>query len=203
MYALETDTVAGFPGLAAAGTGEVVRINGDGSLTTIATGLTFPTAMTFGPDGNLYVSNLGFGVPVPGAGEIVRIDLSSAPDALLQPTASATSAGPATVVAASPNPLNSASVSPVEPPRREMGRVIAKDGVIGIAHTPPVPPAIGSQALSFTGAPPSAASLTSNLPPSARRANRSEAVTDWHFASLEAEPSLAVSVDNLALASLL
>jgi hypothetical protein len=54
-----------------------VRINGNGSLTTIATGLTFPTAMTFGPDGNLYVSNFGFGVPAAGAGEIVRIDLSS------------------------------------------------------------------------------------------------------------------------------
>jgi hypothetical protein len=77
MYALESDTVAGFPGPAAAGSGTVVRFNGDGSRTTIATGLTFPTAMNFGPDGNLYVSNLGFGVPVPGAGEIVRIDLSS------------------------------------------------------------------------------------------------------------------------------
>ncbi len=41
---------------------------------TIATGLTFPTAMTFDPDvDSLYVSNFGFGVPVPGAGQIVRI----------------------------------------------------------------------------------------------------------------------------------
>src|SRR5262249_32134855 len=30
------------------------------------------------PDGNLYVSNVGFGVPVPGAGQIVRIDTASA-----------------------------------------------------------------------------------------------------------------------------
>ena len=81
MYALETDTVPGFPGPDAAGTGEVVRIDGDGTQTTIASGLTFPTAMTFGPDGNLYVSNVGFGVPVPGAGEIVRIDLPPAPSA--------------------------------------------------------------------------------------------------------------------------
>jgi hypothetical protein len=73
LYALETDTVAGFPGPSAAGTGQVVRVNNDGSLTTIATGLTFPTAMTFGPDGELYVSNNGFGVPVPGAGQIVRV----------------------------------------------------------------------------------------------------------------------------------
>ncbi|HEY7341076.1 MAG TPA: ScyD/ScyE family protein [Ktedonobacterales bacterium] len=76
LYALETDTVAGFPGPDAAGTGMVVRVNRDGSLTTIATGLVFPTAMTFGPDGALYVSNVGFGVPVPGAGQIVRISIN-------------------------------------------------------------------------------------------------------------------------------
>ena len=73
LYALETDTVAGFPG-PAAGSGKVVRVNGDGTRTTIASGLTFPTAMTFDPDGDaLYVSNNGFGVPVAGAGQIVRI----------------------------------------------------------------------------------------------------------------------------------
>ena len=76
LYALETDTVAGFPGPTAVGSGQVVRVNNDGSLTTIATGLTFPTAMTIDPDGDdLYVSNNGFGIPVPGAGQIVRIDL--------------------------------------------------------------------------------------------------------------------------------
>jgi hypothetical protein len=81
MYALETDTVRGFPGQAAAGSGMVVRVNEDGSLTTIASGLTFPTAMTFGPDGALYVSNVGFGVPdnpplFPDPGQVVRIDVS-------------------------------------------------------------------------------------------------------------------------------
>lgn len=76
LYALESDTVAGFPGPAAAGSGTVVRVNKDGSLTTIASGLVFPTAMTFGLDGALYVSNFGFGVPVLGAGQIVRISLS-------------------------------------------------------------------------------------------------------------------------------
>jgi hypothetical protein len=75
MYALENDTVTGFPGPAAAGSGQVVRVNGDGSLTTIASGLVFPTAMTFGPDGALYVSNFGYGVPVPGIGQIVRIEV--------------------------------------------------------------------------------------------------------------------------------
>jgi hypothetical protein len=81
LYALETDTVSGFPGPTAAGSGEVVRVNGDGSLTTIATGLVFPTAMTLGPDDALYVSNFGFGVPVPGIGQVVRIDLSTPPQA--------------------------------------------------------------------------------------------------------------------------
>jgi hypothetical protein len=75
LYALEADTVAGFPGPIAAGSGKVVRVN-DGALTTLASGLVFPTAMTFGPDGALYVSNVGFGVPTPGAGQIVRISRS-------------------------------------------------------------------------------------------------------------------------------
>jgi hypothetical protein len=74
LYALQTDTVAGFPD-PAAGSGQVVRTNDDGALTTIATGLTFPTALTVGPDGALYVPNVGFGAPVPGAGQIVRIEV--------------------------------------------------------------------------------------------------------------------------------
>ena len=54
--------------------GRVVRVT-DGGLETVATGLMFPTGMTMGPDGNLYVSNFGFANP-PGAGQIVKIDLS-------------------------------------------------------------------------------------------------------------------------------
>jgi hypothetical protein len=76
MYVLETFTVPGFPGPTAAHTGEVVCINGDGSINTVATGLNFPTGITFGPDGKLYVSNNGFGAP-PGAGQILQIDTSS------------------------------------------------------------------------------------------------------------------------------
>jgi hypothetical protein len=76
LYVLETITVAGFPGPATKGTGEVVRVNWDGSTDTIATGLSFPTAMTFGPDGKLYVSNFGFGAP-PGSGQILQIDTDS------------------------------------------------------------------------------------------------------------------------------
>ena len=65
--------MAGFPGPASAGSGQVVRVNEDGTLTSIATGLVFPTGMTFGPDGKLYVSNFGFGVPPVGLGQIMRI----------------------------------------------------------------------------------------------------------------------------------
>jgi hypothetical protein len=55
-----------------AGMGRIVRVDPSGDVETIATGLSFPTAMTFGPDGALYVSNFGFGAPA-GAGQIVRV----------------------------------------------------------------------------------------------------------------------------------
>jgi hypothetical protein len=48
-----------------------VKENGD--VEEIASGLFLPTAMTFGPDGDLYVSNVGFGRPPIGLGEVVRI----------------------------------------------------------------------------------------------------------------------------------
>ncbi len=72
MYVLESMPVAGEPGPQEIGQGEVVRIDPSGTQTVIASGLSFPTAMTMGPDGNLYVSNFGFGAP-PGVGQIVRI----------------------------------------------------------------------------------------------------------------------------------
>jgi hypothetical protein len=72
LYALESMTNPGFPGPNQIGSGKVIRLNAVGQPTTIATGLSFPTAMTFGPDGALYISNLGFGTP-PGAGQIVRV----------------------------------------------------------------------------------------------------------------------------------
>ncbi len=73
MYVLESMTVAGFPGPSEVGTGTILRIDHSGKVETIATGLTFPTAMRFGPDGALYVSNLGFAGP--GAGQILRVVL--------------------------------------------------------------------------------------------------------------------------------
>ncbi len=71
LYALEMSTCAA-PCFPTPFTGKVVRLNDDGTWSTIAAGLLFPTAMTFGPDGDLYVSALGFGGPA-GAGMILRI----------------------------------------------------------------------------------------------------------------------------------
>jgi hypothetical protein len=71
LYALEAFTGVGVPGPSAVGTGLVVKVTAGGSTPiTVASGLSFPTSMTFGPDGNLYVSNLGFGVP---SGQIVKV----------------------------------------------------------------------------------------------------------------------------------
>ena len=70
MYVLETSTAAGPP---TPGTGKVIRVDRSGHQTEIASGLFFPTGMTLGPDGALYVSNVGFGPPPVGLGEILRI----------------------------------------------------------------------------------------------------------------------------------
>jgi hypothetical protein len=69
LYVLENTTGNPFP---TPGTGKVLRVNSRHNYTEIATGLSLPTAMTFGPDGNLYVSNNGFGFPA-GQGQIVKI----------------------------------------------------------------------------------------------------------------------------------
>ena len=73
MYVLE----ASAPPAPTPGTGRIVRVNQDGhGRVVIAEGLFFPTAMTMGPDGkNLFVSNIGFGAPPKGMGEILKIKL--------------------------------------------------------------------------------------------------------------------------------
>jgi len=76
IYVLETTTASGPP---TPGTGQVLRVARSRALETIAEGLTFPTAMTFGPDGQLYVSNYGFGFG-PGQGQVVRIEVAPASD---------------------------------------------------------------------------------------------------------------------------
>ena len=72
LYVLEMSVHNGGP---APATGEIIKIK-NGHRAVIATGLNFPTAMTFGPDGNLYVSVDGFGGP-PGTGQILKITITS------------------------------------------------------------------------------------------------------------------------------
>jgi len=72
IYVLE----ASAPPVPTPGTGRIVRVNPDGhGRVVIAEGLFFPTGMTMGPDGNLYVSNVGFGPPPTGMGEILKVEL--------------------------------------------------------------------------------------------------------------------------------
>lgn len=76
LYVLENTTTAGFP---TPGEGDIVRFTGS-QREVLVSGLALPTAMTFGPDGALYVSNLGFGPPpsLPnGPGQVLRIRLGN------------------------------------------------------------------------------------------------------------------------------
>jgi hypothetical protein len=77
LYVLENTT--GNPG-PTPNTAKILRVDGKNNYTVIADGatsvLSLPTAMTFGPDGNLYVSNLGFGLPPDGLGQILKITIT-------------------------------------------------------------------------------------------------------------------------------
>lgn len=67
LYVLETIGLdSGTPGLS-----KIERVDENGKRETIASGLNFPSAMTFGPDGRLYVSAWGIGPP--GNGQILQI----------------------------------------------------------------------------------------------------------------------------------
>lgn len=70
MYVLENTTGNAEP---TPGTGDIIRIDPSGKRRTLVTGLNLPTALEYGPDGNLYVSNWGFGPPAIGGGEILKI----------------------------------------------------------------------------------------------------------------------------------
>ena len=76
LYVLENTTGNPSP---TPSTAKILRVDGKNNYTEIASGLTsdlsLPTAMTFGPDGNLYVSNLGFGPPPVGAGQVLKVTL--------------------------------------------------------------------------------------------------------------------------------
>lgn len=75
LYVLEASAPVTSPGPPVIpGTGRVVRVSRSGALEPVVTGLTFPTAMTFGWGDDLFISNFGFGFP-PGSGQIVRADV--------------------------------------------------------------------------------------------------------------------------------
>ncbi|HEY3372293.1 MAG TPA: ScyD/ScyE family protein [Prolixibacteraceae bacterium] len=73
MYVLETSAAppVGQEGPPVVfGTGRVIRVNNNNTRDVIVDHLAFPTGMTFGPDGALYISNVGFG---PLDGQILKV----------------------------------------------------------------------------------------------------------------------------------
>jgi hypothetical protein len=77
LFALETSSTGFAP---VPDSGRVVRVSGSGTVTPVVSGLNFPTAMTFGPDGKLYISNNGFGPLGNGNGQIVKVVLTDEDD---------------------------------------------------------------------------------------------------------------------------
>ncbi len=79
MYVLESSYSTGDPG-PVPGTGRLIRIlpNGKQEILIDSTSglLVFPTGMTFGPDGALYIANFGFGAP-PGMGQILKVEFTN------------------------------------------------------------------------------------------------------------------------------
>jgi hypothetical protein len=66
------------------GEGRILRVDPSGAMTEIASGFDHPTALTFGPDGALYVSDRGFGYcsskgcdddPPGSTGRIIRVEV--------------------------------------------------------------------------------------------------------------------------------
>jgi hypothetical protein len=74
LYVLESTTVPGDP---TPFTGRIRRVDRSGRMTTIADNLFLPSGMTLGPDGNLYVSNVGFGplALVAGQGQVLKVKI--------------------------------------------------------------------------------------------------------------------------------
>lgn len=76
MYILETSYSTTDPGPEPA-TARLIRILPNGDRQVLIDGssgiLSVPSGMTFGPDGALYISNIGFGAPPIGLGQIVRV----------------------------------------------------------------------------------------------------------------------------------
>lgn len=78
LYVLESSVGNGQPPFFAPNTGKIMVIkNGDANnVSEVTSGLNFPTAMTLGPDGNLYVSNNGFS-SAPGTGQVVMVNITT------------------------------------------------------------------------------------------------------------------------------
>ena len=78
LYVLETSYSTTDSG-PVPGSGRLLRLGHNGRqevLIDSSSGLlTFPTGMTLGPDGALYISNVGFGPPPVGLGQILRVEL--------------------------------------------------------------------------------------------------------------------------------
>jgi hypothetical protein len=75
MYVLEMAAGGQLP---VPNAGRITRVDPSGAREVIADGsdgLSFPTALTVGPDGDLFVSNLGFGPPPVGLGQVLRINI--------------------------------------------------------------------------------------------------------------------------------
>jgi len=62
------------------GTGRLIRILPNGKQKILIDSkrgvLVVPTGITFGPDGALYISNIGYGAPPVGAGQILKVELT-------------------------------------------------------------------------------------------------------------------------------
>ena len=78
MYVLETSFSTSDPAPEPA-TARLIRILPNGKQEVLIDGssgiLSLATGMTFGPDGALYISNIGFGAPPIGLGQVVRVEL--------------------------------------------------------------------------------------------------------------------------------
>ncbi|MCE3285159.1 MAG: repeat containing protein, partial [Steroidobacteraceae bacterium] len=76
-YALETTASGVAPPFSDPTVGRLLRLDADGAVTPLVTGLAFPTALLAGRDGSFYVSNCGYHCR-DGAGEVLRITVPGA-----------------------------------------------------------------------------------------------------------------------------
>lgn len=86
LYALETTAAGVDPPLSDPTAGRLVRIEADGSITPLVTGLAFPTALIPGRNGEFYVTQCGYHCDDPpgsgiaaAAGEVLRVVVPGAP----------------------------------------------------------------------------------------------------------------------------